>query len=172
MYLNNVLLSNSVISSRLRHCDRTTPYFIARSANFVSIKCDEDFRNWVGPRADYLAPWSGIWSRWSYISYRRRWVLHKEAIVAMMTRGAVWHTFQKHNTDGSPVMSRSGRLQMLEQKQTKWHWLFTADTMVQFRVNSCEIRGGRSGIAAVFSEFLRFSPVNRHSTVAPDVPPR
>jgi hypothetical protein len=56
-------------------------------------------------------------------------------------------------------MSLPGRLQVLEQKQTKRHWLFTAETMVRFRVNSCEIRGGRSGAAACLSASLFGFPV-------------
>jgi hypothetical protein len=56
-------------------------------------------------------------------------------------------------------MSLPGQLQVLEQKQTKRQWLFTAETMARFRVNSCEIRGGRSGTAAGLSPSLFGVPV-------------
>jgi hypothetical protein len=61
---------------------------------------------------------------------------------------------QKHK-EGCAVAQVAGR------------WLLMADTRVQSRVTSSEIRGGRSGTEAGYLRVLRFSPANHHATFAP-----
>jgi hypothetical protein len=47
------------------------------------------------------------------------------------------------------------------------YWLLNTRPRVQFLVNACKISGGRNVTGARFSEFIRVSPANHHSTIAP-----